>query len=179
MKPSTAISQLVELNDFPYMVVMIGVPGSGKSTFMQKMREAELKFKIASTDELLEEYARKHNINYSQAFQKANFKYLQRQMMEQFHLDVKNRDDIVVDRTNMSRKSRKVFLESVASASSDHAKIALNFSLPEKTLFERLDARAKATGKDIPRGVVMNMFKNYDAPSKDEGFDYVFEIDNS
>jgi hypothetical protein len=39
-----------------------------------------------------------------------------------------------------------------------------------------LDARAKATGKSIPRSIVFSMLKGHQAPTRDEGFDYVFTL---
>ena len=59
--------------------VLIGLPGSGKSTFRDKHIAANptIEFVTCSTDDLIEEFAAKEGITYDQAFKKINFKDLQ------------------------------------------------------------------------------------------------------
>lgn len=168
------LNRLVEIASTPqplYMV-LIGAPGSGKSTFIKALGE-RLDLVVGSTDNQIEKYAAANGMTYSQAFGKLNFKTLKRQMEEDLREGARRGKHCVVDQTNMGRKQRKDKLE---WASPRHAKVAIDFDVPDKVLIERCDARANATGKLIPRHVLFSMLKNHEAPSKDEGFDYVFTL---
>lgn len=154
----------------PLFMVLIGAPGSGKSTFIKALGE-RLTLTVGSTDDQIDAYAAKNGMTYSQAFGKLNFKTLKRQMEETMQDAAKRGRHCVIDQTNMGVKQRK---DKLLWASPQHAKIAIDFDVPDKTLIERCDARAAATGKVIPRNVLFSMLKNHEAPTRAEGFDYVF-----
>ena len=63
MKPSAVIHRLQEVWKKPTFVMMVGVPGSGKSTFLKKFMEITFDdIHVASTDDLIEVYAAEHGI---------------------------------------------------------------------------------------------------------------------
>lgn len=156
----------------PLFIMLIGAPGSGKSTFLNGLKK-QIPIVVASTDDQIDEHAANNGLTYSQAFDQINFKTL-KQRMEQAIVDARDAGKhIAVDQTNMHRKSRSGKLK---MAGPGYLKIALDFDVPDKTLLERIDARAEATGKNIPRHVVFSMLKSYEAPSKTEGFDHVYKI---
>lgn len=166
------VNRLLEIASAPqplYMI-LIGAPGSGKSTFIKALSE-RLNLTVGSTDDQIDAYAAKNGMTYSQAFGKLNFKTLKREMEATLQEASKRGRHCVVDQTNMGRKQRK---DKLAWASPQHAKVAIDFDVPDKVLIERCDARAAATGKVIPRAVLFSMLKNHEAPTRDEGFDYVF-----
>ena len=157
--------------------MMVGVPGVGKSTFLKRLLAGlDEKTYIASTDDLIEVYAAKHGLTYSEAFHKCNQKQLKRDMEAGIEKAFHTKTSIFHDQTNMSRKSRASKLEPIPDG---YFKICLNFTVDDKILLQRLDDRAKATGKVIPPFVLKNMFDNYDRPSTTEGFDLIIKIDNS
>lgn len=159
------------------MFIMIGVPGVGKSTFTSLLTKAlpDRTFLVGSTDDLIDQYAAEHGETYSEAFKHLNFKQLNRQMNDNIAAGIAAGVDVLVDRTNMSKKSRKPFL----AMAPNYEKIALNFTVDDRVLVERLRHRAETTGKSIPDFVVRSMFRSYECPSRDEGFSQVVEIDNT
>jgi tRNA uridine 5-carbamoylmethylation protein Kti12 len=177
MKPNQAIQRLLGSWTPPCYVMLIGVPGSGKSTFLKKFTESITdRWYIASTDDIVEREAAKMGLTYSEAFHKCNQKQLKREMEAGIEKAILQRISVFHDQTNMGKKSRMTKLAPVPGS---YFKICLNFTVDDKVLQQRLDARAAETGKVIPPFVLKQMFNSYVAPSKDEGFDLIIEVDNS
>jgi predicted kinase len=157
----------------PHAHIMIGLPGSGKSTWIQKyMIGRDPPPVVLSTDAMIDQWAVDQGVTYTQAFGKLNFKEMKRTMMRQLREAVSQNRDIIVDQTNMSRKSRR---EKLVLIPSHYQKTAVVFSLPDNILRERLDVRASITGKIIPPRVIEDMAGKYDPPSREE-FDRIIWV---
>jgi adenylate kinase family enzyme len=155
----------------------VGAPGVGKSTFLKKLiEELREQFFVASTDDLIEQEAIRLGLTYSQAWDKVNQKKLKRDMEDGIAKAIHARKNIFHDQTNMGSKKRSSALANVPDS---YFKICLNFTCDDKVLLKRLDERAKLTGKIIPPYVLKNMFNTYVAPSTNEGFAIIYEIDNT
>jgi len=177
MKPNVAIQRLLGSWTSPCYVMMVGAPGSGKSTFIKKfVANITDQFIVASTDDLIEEAAKKMGLTYSQAWDKVNQKTIKKQMDANIAAAIHARKTIFHDQTNMGSKKRSSQLAIVPES---YFKICLDFTVDDKVLKERLDVRAKQTGKIIPPFVLKNMLNSYVAPSKNEGFDLILDIDNT
>jgi len=177
LKPSTAIAHLLSNWVSPSYIMLVGPPAVGKSTFLSKfLKEIHEKFYIASTDDLVEREAARLRLTYSEAFNKCNQKSLKREMEDGIEKAILTRTNVIHDQTNMGRKSRAGKLKSVPES---YNRICLNFTVDDRVLQQRLDERAKLTGKVIPPSVMKNMFDSYNAPLKDEGFDLIIEVDNT
>jgi predicted kinase len=80
---------------------------------------------------------------------------------------------VVIDRTNMTAKGRKKYLDMVPK---NYKKIAVVFNIPDDELQRRLKTRADETGKTIPSFVLENMLKSYQEPTLEE-FDKIIFIE--
>lgn len=177
MTPSNAIARLQQTWESPSYIMMVGVPGVGKSSFIKKFREQHKDLiHVASTDDLLEVEAARMGMTYSDAFLKVSQKVLKRAMEAEIKNAISERKTIFHDQTNMSRKARGSKLAAIPDY---YKKICLNFTVDDKILYERLNERARLTGKVIPEFVIKNMFNSYQAPSKAEGFSLIIEVDNN
>jgi predicted kinase len=146
----------------PKCYQLIGVPGSGKSTWI-KNQTWTLGMHIASTDNFVEDYAKAQGKTYSEVFDE----YMPtavNMMAEQVVFCRNNNLDLIWDQTSVSIKSRKRKFSMLP----DYEHIAIVFRTPEK---EELDRRlANRPGKNIPDHVMCSMIENFDMPTEAEGF---------
>ena len=160
----------------PKLWMLIGVPGSGKSTWIKNQFEdvvKELTTHVASTDILIEGLAQIAGKTYDEMF-KSSIKYAEKTMYRNVASAVADDYDIIWDQTNLTRKTRAKKLILIP----DHyEKIAVVFQTPED-LWERLIHRESAEGKSIPEEVVHNMIDTMEYPELDEGFNKVLYVDN-
>jgi predicted kinase len=147
--------------------ILIGLPGCGKSTW----REAHLRANstietvIISSDDIVEDIAREKGISYDEAHKLVDWKSATSRMRAHFRQALNKGQDVIVDRTNMSRKSRKMFLKDLPET---YESVAVLFTVPDTVLKQRLEARAAATGKSIPADVLESMASRYMAPDREE-----------
>ena len=151
--------------------ILVGPPASGKTTWIQKAFQGEV-FTV-STDDIIQEIADDDDLTYDEAFTKY-IKAAERIMWEDFdHFVAGEYEPIVVDRTNMSVKSRRKFFERLRNFHKGHGyKIhAVVFPKPEGEEYERrLNSRP---GKTIPEAVINGMLAAFQMPTTEEGFDTV------
>jgi predicted kinase len=145
---------------------LIGVPGSGKSTWVKNQVWAK-DCVVVSTDEFVEDYAKSIGSTYSEVFDDYMPKAIGL-MMNRIRWAEKEGKDIIWDQTSTSVGSRKRKFNSLR----DYEHIAVVFKTPEKEeLAKRLASRP---GKNIPDNVMRDMIKNFVVPTEDEGFKEVW-----
>ena len=143
----------------PKCTFLIGVPGSGKSTWFDNNQEGTL----ISSDDIIESIACEYEMTYNQCFQDL-IKFAEKAMWRNLELCAEDQEDVVIDRTNLTAKSRKRFMKFLP----DYEFEAVVFPTPEETEWRRrLDSRP---GKTIPADVLVSMIKNFEPPSESEGF---------
>jgi len=147
--------------------MLVGVPGSGKTTWVQKEHPS---LAYASTDKYIEQFAAESGHTYNYIF-KASIKTATSRMFDDVSEFLDDQKDFIWDQTNLTKKSRATKIALVAKK--DYTIVAVVFETP-KNLQERL---AQRPGKNIPSYVLDSMIKSYEAPSLDEGFTKIMIAD--
>jgi predicted kinase len=148
-------------------IVFVGLPASGKSTFISKLLNND-NFFVYSTDAYIEEVAKQNGSTYNATFD-AEIKYATKFMDEKLVEAISTRDPIIWDQTNMSDKKRKKIIHKLEKFYNIHC---VCFMPPqnkkeEDELMYRLSHRE---GKFIPAYVIDNMLGSFVIPHVDEGF---------
>ena len=150
------------------LYVLVGVPASGKSTWVKEQKWAK-DIPVVSTDKFVEEYAEKEGKTYSEVF-KEYMPIAVKLMANQVLICKANNKDIIWDQTSTSIETRAKKIRMCP----DYRKIAVVFKTPPTAeLVERLASRP---GKEIPWEIVSDMAQKLEAepPSLDEGFDEIW-----
>jgi predicted kinase len=145
--------------------MLIGVPGSGKSTWVNAQDWVK-DCVLVSTDKLIELEAGRQGKTYNDVFKDyidTATKLMNADVLEA----VAEGKDIIWDQTNTGRKSRKAKLAMMPG----YYKIAVMFATPEKEEWQRrINSRP---GKMIPEGVLKAMAMGLQLPEEGE-FDEVW-----
>jgi predicted kinase len=146
--------------------VLVGVPGSGKSTWVANQLWAK-DCVYVSSDQLIEEEAARQGKTYNDIF-KGYVNTAVFLMLEQVVAAREEGKDIIWDQTSVSVKSRKKKFQMLP----DYEHIAVVFDTPPASeLMRRLASRP---GKDIPWEIVSSMINNFEMPTEEEGFKEVW-----
>ena len=152
----------------PKCYQLIGVPGSGKSTWVKNQIWA-LGLTVVSTDPFVEEYAREQGKTYSQVF----LDYMPiavRLMANQAEICRANGVDVIWDQTSTTIASRIRKFNMLP----DYEHIAVVFRTPDLTVLkERLASRP---GKEVPWEIVQSMIDNWEEPTLAEGFKEIWRV---
>jgi predicted kinase len=145
--------------------MLIGVPGSGKSTWIANQEWAK-DCVLVSTDKLIDLEAARQGKTYNEVF-KGYISEATQLMNEDIKTAVAEGKDIIWDQTNTSRKTRKSKLTQVP----DYYKIAVVFATPDDEEWKRrLESRP---GKSIPQNILRAMADGLQVPTEDE-FDEIW-----
>ena len=147
----------------PIAYILVGVPAAGKSTYVACHIDPDV-YTIASSDKHIEKWAAGAGKTYSEVFSRV-VKDAQRFFDLELFQAVENKKPVVVDRTNMSVKSRKKVIDVLKNTHELHAIV---FPTPDDEEHQRrLDNRP---GKFIPPNVIEMMKNNFEMPTTEEGF---------
>jgi len=151
---------------------LIGVPSSGKTTWIKQNADLLDGFRIVSTDDIIEEYALSTGSTYNKVFEDYS-KTATKLMNENIDVYTANGENIVWDQTNLTKSSRSRKL----SRLNGYDVTAVVFATPTR-ISARLRRREEETGKHIPLHRVHNMIDTFDYPSIDEGFSEIITVSN-
>ena len=144
------------------LYVLVGVPGSGKSTWIANQEWAK-DCVIVSTDEFVEDYARECGSTYNEV----SDDYMPTAVKLMADKVVRAREagkDIIWDQTSTTEKSRARKFNMLP----EYYAIAVVFKTPEEAELNR--RLASRPGKNIPNHVMRNMIKYFEMPTEEEGF---------
>ena len=147
--------------------MMIGVPGSGKSTWIKKHNTGGTM--VASSDAYIDTEAERQGKTYNDVFKstiKAANNHAQSVAKKAFELGL----DLIWDQTSTTIASRARKFNALP----DYEHIAVVFATPElNELHRRLASRP---GKNIPSDVMVQMIKGLQMPTTDEGFKEIWNV---
>lgn len=143
----------------PTLILLVGIPGSGKTTYAEKYIEEHYNTIHLSSDKIRAELYGNED---TQGNPNDVFSLMQSRAVEALN----NGQSVVYDATNVTRKDRA----GIISACPKFVKIECHIVwAPIETCIERDTARERTVGN----GVIDKMLKRFQAPYYDEGIDEI------
>ena len=146
--------------------VLVGVPGSGKSTWIQNQDWAQ-NCVVISTDAFVEQEAQRQGKTYNEVFDDYMPTAVEL-MADQVVAAREAGQDIIWDQTSTTVASRRKKFKMLPN----YYAVAVVFSTPEPAELER--RLAERPGKNIPWNVMQGMISGLKVPTEDEGFDEIW-----
>lgn len=152
----------------PELVMLCGIPCSGKSTYVNELRDYEYwkNAVVLSTDNYIEEQAKRLGMTYNEVFQDC-IDEATRQLEMSFARAKDEGKKIIWDQTNLSIKTRKKKLIKVPSI---YKRTVVWFRVDLEEALKRNETRE---GKFIPESILKRMYYQFEVPTLEEGFDFV------
>lgn len=155
-------------HDRPIFVMLAGLPGSGKSTLRAGFDKSAV---VLSTDDWIEEKAQWEGTTYD-AIWARDIDQATSAMNAAFRQAIKDRANIILDRTNLTVKGRRKYLSQLPK---EYYTLCLFVQTDEDTRQDRLKSRP---GKVIPKHADDRMLETLVVPTTEEGFDKVMILTN-
>ena len=150
------------------LYVLVGVPGSGKTTWIGHQKFDWDKTVIVSTDKLVEQYAISVSKTYNEVFKDYMPTAVNKMAAEA--RQAFSQDKVVIwDQTSTSVSTRA---KKLRMAPEHYTKIAVVFEVPKPEIHKKFLDRP---GKTIPEEVMSSMINNFVYPTVDEGFDRIIK----
>jgi predicted kinase len=152
----------------PKCYQLVGVPGSGKSTWI-KNQDWALGLTVVSTDMWVEIYAKEQGKTYSEVF--TDYMPTAVELMAKQVVFAREHDHTIIwDQTSTTLASRTRKFNMLPN----YEHIAVVFRTPEhKELMRRLMSRP---GKEIPDHVIASMIAGWEEPTEEEGFTEIWYV---
>jgi len=148
----------------PTMYMMVGVPASGKSTWIANRKHNAV---VISSDDLIEAHAAEQGKTYNEVFRE-QIKIAAGIVKTEAQKAFAEGRDVIWDQTNLTIRSRKSKLDMVPA---HYTKVAIYFATPAEHVWrQRLESRP---GKSIPWHILDGMAEMIELPTTEEGFDEV------
>ena len=139
--------------------MMVGIPGSGKSTYAKKLAEL-MDVNIISSDDIREE------LSGDASNQKIN-KDVFRLVYQRMNKSLRNGKNVLVDSTAISSRARATFIKNAAQFK------CLKIAWVVDTDLEECIKRNNNRDRVVPENVIRNMQEWFEEPQLDEGFDII------
>ena len=148
----------------PTCYMLIGLPGTGKSTWIGNLYEEEQAPVIISSDYFIERFAHLCGITYNEAFPIVMARGIPDKFIcKRLNKAIVENRDVLWDQTNLTVKSRKAKMSKLPGYTFE----ALVFEKPAQEVWEK---NLNRPGKLIPKNVLNRMEQSYQPPTSDEGF---------
>lgn len=154
----------------PTYTMLIGVPGSGKSTWLAQQAIDWNRTVILSTDAIIYRRAAQQGKTYDQVFRK-EVKSATAEMQRDLASAVAQDLNIVHDQTNVTAAARA---KKLALIPDHYTKVAVMFPTPDRAEHQR--RLQNRPGKTIPANVIGGMISQLEPATEAEGFDQVITV---
>ena len=162
----------------PKCTILVGVPASGKSTWL-RTKYGEYGTYVASTDNIIEEIASSYGMTYNEGF-KELIGFADKVMWRMITTCMMRQLDFTIDRTNLTAKSRKKFIDKLKLHRYEIECVVFpevgSKALSHEEWKRRLNSRP---GKTIPQEALDRMVNSYEIPLMSEGFSNIIFIENN
>lgn len=157
----------------PYVILLVGPPLCGKTTFCKKfIEDIDKDVDIISRDQIMVDIH--DNDDYNDAYKNVNQKEVNRLLLKQFEYSADNYRNVIVDMTNLFSKRRR---HTLSFFDDSYNKIAVIFPIFEWDEFlARNRKRKDEENKFIPEDVLKNMISSYQGIRDNEGFNRIVSI---
>ena len=147
----------------PTLIMLVGIPGSGKSHFAQNYVKENDRFVIISSDAIRAELFDDES---DQSDNAKVFKVAHSRIKHYLQEGV----SVVFDATNISKKRRAAFLAELKNIPCH--KMAVAVMTPYEVCVQRNESRERS----VPKSAIRKMYLNWEPPYIGEGFDETFFI---
>lgn len=161
----------------PILIMMIGIPGSGKSTIANNIvieREFGISMpKVHSADELRKEWYGNANDQVAKEHRGEENSRRVQEMKKRMLYDLVSGNDVVYDATNLSKRRRISFLNEMKNI--ECKTICVCAMTPFDVCVKNNEHRAERV---VPKSVMREMYSEWNPPHYTEGFDGIIPIFN-
>lgn len=141
----------------PSFIMMVGLPGSGKSTYAKTLTLDGKPYIIHSSDKLREEL-------YGDAAIQGDNNKLFAELHKRIKEDLQRGENVVYDATNIKKKNRIAFLRELKDIPCYKDCIVM------ATEYKACEYNNEHRERKVPLEVIRRMFLNYQPPHESEGF---------
>lgn len=147
-------------------IMLIGIPGSGKTTYSKELA-VKYNAKVISTDKVRQTYV---GID-----EKEVFPTVYRLCSE----ELKNGLNVILDATHITPKVRKRTFDTLDQHGVSYEKVAYYFDTPVEVCLKRVEKRNQDPNElFLPLEVIESYGNNIIVPTKEEGFSEIYIIKN-
>ncbi len=155
----------------PELILLVGPPLSGKDTYLRRNDIDD--FIVISRDDIL--MSLHTNSDYTQAFNEVDQKLVDKLLNEKIQNCIDNKLNVIINMTNLSKKSRQRHLSRFPS--DVYKKTAIVFPRLDVTEYINRNLKRKnEENKFIPLNVIQSMLQNWEEVSLEEGFDQIIKL---
>lgn len=158
------------------LILLVGLSGSGKSTYAQKLKEQNENFAIVSSDQMR-----------IKLFGDVNVQDKNDILFAKIHKDVEELlqcgSNVIVDATNLTYKTRRPFIDIAKKIAKQCRSVGCDHCYSTEahiiaTDFDECSGRNLSRDRVVPQEVLFNQLKKFQVPFYGEGFDNIKIIDD-
>lgn len=150
--------------------LMCGIPGAGKSTYL-KHRFSQSPMTVISRDEIRFSIVREDEEYFSHEDE------VYKEFIGQIKDALKFEAEVFVDATHLNEASRAKTLRSLGKSLKDVEVNIIWVRVPLEVALAQNENRI-GTRSYVPKSVIRRMYSQLTKPSKEEGFDHIYVVEN-